>query len=542
MTNKQIAKTFQYLAKLMELHGGNPFKVKSFNNAYINIRKLPNELADMKVGEIESIQGIGKSMVEKILELRHAGTLEDIAYYEEKTPEGIREMLQVKGLGPKKIKMVWDEMGIMTVGDLLYACNENRLVGLKGFGAKTQEKLSQQLNYYIQSKGKSHYASIATTAEAIIDFLQEKFPQSRHSLCGEIRRKMTVIEDIEILSTQNLEEIYHSLREHSTLVEEVEGKLKVQGHEIKLFHSNDENFGYQLMHCTGPQSYLDALGEISGDQSQEDDLVLEKGILLPPELRDNKHFYGAKAIPELITNEDIKGVVHNHSTWSDGVNSIKEMAQECIRLGYEYLVMSDHSKSAFYANGLDEDRVLAQMEEIDQLNDQLDGFRIYKSIESDILNGGALDYDDDILELFDLVIASIHTNLTMDKEKATRRLITAIENPYTSILGHPTGRLLLSREGYPMDAKRIIDACAENEVAIELNANPYRLDLDWRHIHYAMENDVMISINPDAHSIAGIQDIKYGVIAARKGGLSAAHCLNAMSASEFDSWVASLKF
>ncbi|RMG76580.1 MAG: PHP domain-containing protein, partial [Bacteroidetes bacterium] len=222
-----------------------------------------------------------------------------------------------------------------------------------------------------------------------------------------------------------------------------------------------------------------------------------------------------------------------HSTYSDGVNSIREMAEYARDLGYQYLVMSDHSKSAFYANGLKEDRLRRQWDEIDALNRELAPFTIFKSIESDILSNGDLDYEPDILAQFDLVIASVHSNLRMDKEKATRRLLAAIENPHTTILGHPTGRLLLSREGYPIDHQLIIDACAEHGVAIELNANPYRLDLDWSWIPYAIEKGVLISINPDAHSTAGIHDIHFGVLSARKGGLSKAACLNAKDLDAF---------
>lgn len=232
-------------------------------------------------------------------------------------------------------------------------------------------------------------------------------------------------------------------------------------------------------------------------------------------------------MPILIEETDIKGVIHSHTTYSDGLHTLREMAEYSKSLGFEYIVITDHSKSAFYANGLKPERVLAQMEEIDALNAELAPFKIYKGIESDILGDGSLDYEEDILKQFDVIIASVHSNLKMDKEKATTRLINAIKNPYTTILGHPTGRLLLSREGYPIDHMAIIDACAEHQVAIELNANPYRLDLDYEWIPYAMEKGVKISINPDAHSKEGIHDIRYGVLAARKGGLTKEMCFNA---------------
>jgi DNA polymerase (family 10) len=275
-----------------------------------------------------------------------------------------------------------------------------------------------------------------------------------------------------------------------------------------------------------------------GEESQV--FALAKQPFIPAELREEPWaltLNQSKGIPTLIEETDIKGVVHTHSTYSDGLNTLKEMAEYTKAQGFEYLVMSDHSKSAFYANGLQTERVLLQMEEIDALNQQMAPFRIFKGIESDILNDGSLDYPEDILAKFEVIIASVHSNLRMDEAKATQRIIKAVENPYTRILGHPTGRLLLSRQGYPLDHLKVIDACAANGVAIELNASPYRLDLDWSWIPYALEKGVMISINPDAHSKQGIHDIHFGVLSARKGALSAKYCLNAKGVNDFVTWI-----
>jgi len=245
-------------------------------------------------------------------------------------------------------------------------------------------------------------------------------------------------------------------------------------------------------------------------------------------------------LPTLIEATDIKGVIHAHSTYSDGIASVKAMAQACQDLGYSYLGLTDHSKSAFYANGLKIDRLEAQWKEIDLLNESFkNGFKIFKGIECDILSGGVLDYEEDILKQFDFIIASVHAHLKMDEAKATNRLIKAIENPYSSILGHPTGRLLLSRKAYPIDHKKVIDACAANGVAIELNANPYRLDIDYTWIPYALEKGVKIAVNPDAHSVEGIKDIHYGILAARKGYLTKENCLNYYTVEEFGNWAKS---
>jgi len=243
-------------------------------------------------------------------------------------------------------------------------------------------------------------------------------------------------------------------------------------------------------------------------------------------------FAKSKSLPATIQVADIKGIIHSHSTWSDGIHTIEQMAVAAKNAGYEYLIISDHSKSAFYANGLQADRILAQHKEINILNKKLAPFVIFKSIESDILNDGSLDYPDEILASFDIVIASIHSNLKMTEEKAMMRLLNAISNPYTSILGHPTGRLLLSRKGYPVNHQAIVDACVENNVVIELNAHPRRLDIDWRFIETALKSDVLISIDPDAHAIEGFDDCKYGVLVAQKAGLSAAQNLSSFSLHE----------
>src|SRR5690606_12835399 len=244
-----------------------------------------------------------------------------------------------------------------------------------------------------------------------------------------------------------------------------------------------------------------------------------------------------KTLPVPVQVNDIKAIIHSHSNWSDGVHTIEEMAQELIKKNFEFLVISDHSKSAFYAKGLTHERIIAQQQYIDELNNRFAPFKIFKSIECDILNDGSLDYTDDILKTFDLVIASVHSNLKMTEDKAMTRLLKAIENPYVMILGHMTGRLLLSRNGYPVDHKKIIDACAANHVAIELNAHPRRLDMDWRWIHYALEKNVLISIDPDAHDLEGFDDIRYGVLSAQKAGLTKENNLSSFSVAKFETYL-----
>jgi DNA polymerase (family X) len=550
MTNKEIAKQFQYLAEIMELHQENPFKIRSYQNAYLTLRKLPDSLAEMPQEEIENLKGIGKAIYGKIKELQDAGEMATLKKYEDMTPPGVREMLQIPGFGPKKIRVIWKELGVETVGELLYACNENRLVELKGFGEKTQEDLRQKLEYYQKSQGKFLYADLEPAAEKLLGFLRKKLPQAGISFTGAFRRKNNIVTQIEfvIAHESGLDQLF----DDQTLVktsqqENVIHSSTADGLPVTIYRCNPSEFGSKLFRYSASEEFLAAFLaknpglDFKGLESEE--AVFEKAALpyLEPELREQAwslDFSPASPPEKLVVETDIRGVVHAHSTYSDGLHSLRDMALHSQKLGFSYLGITDHSKAAFYANGLKEDRLFEQWQEIDALNAELAPFKIFKGIESDILSDGSLDYDESILKQFDFIIASVHSNLRMDEEKATNRILRAVENPYTTILGHPTGRLLLSRPGYPLDHRKIIDACAANGVAIELNANPYRLDLDWTWIPYALEKGVMISINPDAHSTGGIRDIHFGVLSARKGGLTAGKCLTCLNSADFQNFIA----
>lgn len=545
MSNKEIAKTFQFLGDIMELHGENPFKIRSYQNAYLTLRKLDRPLAEMEAAEISAIKGVGQAIAEKIRELLDTGKMNTLQQYLDKTPPGVQEMLHIKGFGPKKIKVIWEELGIETIGELLYAVNENRLLELKGFGEKTQNELRQQLQYFLKSRNLFHFATLEKEGLNLLAALQKALPNTKIEYTGAFRRCANVLESIDLLvgSKENLEVVLTQagLQNIQTQDDHLSA-LSTNEYPVRIFQCAATEFGSkQFKYSAAPafmQAFLDKYpNQDFRDLGEEDEVFAKvKHVTIPAELREEAWSL-TREIPTLIEAADIKGVIHNHSTWSDGLNTLREMAEYTRQLGYEYLVMSDHSKSAFYANGLQPERVLAQMEEIDALNQELAPFRIFKGIESDILNDGSLDYAEDILAKFEVIIASVHTNLRMDEAKATQRIIKAVENPYTRILGHPTGRLLLSRQGYPLDHQKVIDACAANGVAIELNANPYRMDLDWNWIPYALDKGVLISINPDAHSRQGIHDIHYGVLSARKGALSAAQCLNAKGVNNFVMWL-----
>lgn len=548
MTNKEIAGSFNDLAKIMELHGENPYKIRSYQNAYLSLRKLPGDLSGMSDAEISGIKGIGSAITSKIRELLETGTLETYKKYADVTPVGVQEMLRIKGFGPKKVKVIWKDLGAESIGELLYACNENRLVELNGFGQKTQEDLRKKLEYFLQSRDKFHYASLEGLATDLSKQLAKALPDAVIHLVGAMRRRCTIVSSVELL-VANSASILPSVEKLLTIetTEETQIRGRTEGNiPVIIYTCAPDEVGSKLFRYTGGDAFIQSfLKKAKSDDFRhletEESVFERAGIpYIAPELRDWEDaldWAAENKLPELLEEKEIIGVIHSHTTYSDGLHSLREMAEYARDQGYGYIGITDHSKAAFYANGLKEDRVLKQMAEIDALNAELAPFRIFKGIESDILNDGSLDYDDEMLEQFDFIIASVHSNLKMDEAKATERLLKAIANPYTTILGHPTGRLLLSREGYPIDHKKIIDACAAHQVVIELNANPYRLDLDWEWIPYALEKGVKIAVNPDAHSTGGIHDIHFGVLAARKGGLSREQCLNCLSAEEFDIFV-----
>ena len=551
MTNKEIAHVFSDLASIMELHNENPFKIRSYENAYITLRKLDKPLAEMARAEIDTIKGVGKAIGDKIEELLKTGELETFEKYAEKTPAGVVDMLHIKGFGPKKIQAVWQDMGIESVGELLYACNENRLIELKGFGKKTQEEIRKAAEYFLKSKNKRFWAVADADTEGVIKLLQSGIAglgisDFKIERVGELRRLNPIVEKLELLvaGVENIEQLLDN--QQLMLVDKKDNTYlcKTENNVPVLIYTCALNeWGSKLFKYSGSRPFLEAFVKYTEGGADFKNLKTETEIFqkanlpfIEPELREDADILElakANKLPNLIQLGDIQGIIHTHTTYSDGLNTLREMAEAAQRFGYKYIGISDHSKAAFYANGLKEDRVEQQWQEIDDLNKEFFNFKILKSIESDILYDGSLDYSDDILRGFDFVIASIHSTLKMDEAKATARLIKAIENPYTKILGHPTGRLLLSREGYPIDHKKVIDACAANKVCIELNANPYRLDLDWTWIPYARERGVLISINPDAHSIEGIKDIRYGVLTARKGRLDTEGCLNARDLDGF---------
>ena len=564
LDQKEVAALLKEMAVLLELQGENPFKVRAYENASRIIEGLSGDLEEMvKTGEIMKIKGIGSGIAEKIKILMETGHLPEYEELKQKTPAGLIEMLKIPGMGPKKIKAVWEKLGITTIGELEYACKENRLADLPGFGARTQEKILQGIELLKKFKERHLIHEARAEAELLYQAIKDFPGVIRSQIAGSLRRWKETVKDIDIVASARDEDRmkimdhFTSLPSVETVVAKGETKSSVvlkAGMNADLRIVSDEQFPYALHHFTGSKEHniamrehaiklglkMNEYGLFRGDENipckDEAEIFHQLGMdFIPPELRENMGEIEAALehrLPNLVTMDDLRGVIHVHSNYSDGVNTIEDMARAARELGYEYLVLCDHSKSTYYANGLDEKRLMEQHAEIDRVNTLFDDFQVLKGTECDILPDGSLDYDNDTLALFDVVVISIHSRFNMTEEEATQRIIKAMENPYATILGHPTGRLLLARDGYPLDMHRILDAAADLGVAVEINAHPQRLDLDWRFGKYAKEKGVKLSIGPDAHRTEGLLDVVYGLHIARKGWQEKEDILNCLSADE----------
>lgn len=561
---KAVVQILEEIALLLDLKGENPFKIKAYINAARAIEILDVDIETcMREGKLDEIKGIGKAISEKLTELISTGRLE---YYEKlkaSIPSGLLDILKIPGVGPKKAKLLYERLGIKSIGELEYACIENRLLDLEGFGEKTQQNILKGIEHIKKYSGQYLFGDVYQEAVAVKNMLLSCPGVQECEIGGSLRRRKEVVKDIDIVaSTEDPGKLMNYFAT-IPLVEEVIAKGETKstvrlssGINMDLRVVSREEFPYALNHFTGSKEHNTAIrhrakasgikvneyGIFKGEEllpcSCEEDIYNTLGLsYIPPELRENNGEIEAaeqNSLPELIKLEDIKGTFHIHTTYSDGTSSIEEMVEEALRMGLRYIGITDHSRTAFYAGGLSPDEIKRQVEEIDLINQQYENFRVFKGIESDILPDGSLDYEEDILKLFDFVIASVHSNFRMEKDKMTDRLVNAVKNKYTTMLGHPTGRLLLARDEYELDIKTVIDAAGELGKVIEINSDPHRLDLDWRYLKYAKEKGVLISINPDAHSTNGLKNIFYGVGIARKGWLEKRDVINTMDMHQME--------
>lgn len=559
MTNEHISDILKLTAQLLELHEANPFKVKGYTSAVYQIDKLAEPLFQKTPHEITRM-GFTASMADKIAEVAEKNTLAELEELLTKTPSGLLDMLKISGLGVKKVQSLWKELQITSVEDLFSACKNNLVATLKGFGEKTQANILQQISYQEENAKKLRIDKAQFIAENLLAEIKKcEFCQKIEQI-GELRRFSEVVNSLQfVIATDEIEKLRQFINAQLAEIRENtqesgvfvwRGVILPKETPLEFHFTSIDNFANQLFTLTATLQHLNeilpngkTLLQTVRSKKFENETEIYKAANLAyiePELREGLQeitLAHQQKLPNLITFKDLQGTLHNHSTYSDGSNTLEEMAIAAQKMGLTYFGIADHSQTASYANGLTVDRIKEQHAEIDRLNEKLAPFKILKGIESDILGNGDLDYENDILASFDYVVASVHSSLKMDKETATERLLKAIENPYTTILGHPTGRLLLKREGYPLDYKAIIDACAKHNVVIEINASPYRLDLDWRWINYAIKQGVFLSINPDAHKIEGLYDMHYGVLMGRKGGLSKEQNLNSMTLAEIESFL-----
>jgi len=568
MTKKEVARILEQIGILLAVKGDNPFKSIAYNRAARIIEGLDGELHEViERGELSAVRGIGEAISKKVLELVTTGRLK---YYEDlraTVPPGHLEMMKIRGLGPKKIVELHKRLGIETIDDLERACKSDLLLTLPGFGKRTQEKILGGIGHWRKHSDRHLYADVAPQADRLLSLLGGREEVLSLSIAGSLRRRNEVVKDIDLLASSDkpaaLASFFASLgkdgfREQG---ETKTGILLDSGIRSDLRIVSQEQFPYALHHFTGSREHNTAMrgrAKRMGMTMNEYGLFSEKGLIscssegdlfaalglayIPPELRENMGEIAAAErgeIPRLIETEDIRGVFHLHTSASDGSATLETLARAAGELGLEYIGIADHSRSAQYAGGLSIEDVRRQCAEIDKYNRSHPGFRIFKGIEADILPDGSLDYDDETLALFDYVIAAVHSHFSMPEPEMTDRILRGLAHPRTTILAHPTGRLLLSREPYAVDMDRIMDFAAEHGKILELNTNPQRLDLDWRYCIRAKRRGIRIVICPDAHHLEDLKTIVFGINIARKGWMESSDCINTLSAGEMAAFLSS---
>jgi DNA polymerase (family 10) len=567
MDKKEIAHILDRVSQFMELKGENPFKVRAYERAARVVEALQEDLEDLfREGRLTSISGIGKSIAEDIGELLNKGSLSLLKELEAEFPAGIMDLFHVPGLGPKKIKALYETLHISSLGELEYACRENRLVHLPGFGLRTQEKIIEGIQRVKKYQERHLRSDCEGAAQKIVEELLRHPLVKQASLAGSLRRGMETVKDIDLVAaTEQGREVAEWFQKRpfaESIIAAGDTKVSITlrgGVNLDLRLVSPRQFPHALQHLTGSKEHnvtlrgraktmglkVNEYGLFRAEEyipcADEEDIYRHLGLsYIEPELREDMGEFAAAetgSLPRLVTAQDIRGTFHAHTNMSDGISTLKEMAEAARALGLAYLGITEHSQSAYYAGGLKPDQVIRAREEIDRFNRGQKGFKIFFGMESDILADGSLDYDEDILKLLDFVIASVHSQFTMKQEEMTNRILRAMENPYTTMLGHPTGRLLLSREAYAVDMEQVIHKAAETGVILEMNANPQRLDLDWRLLPQAKKLGCQISINPDAHNTHMLKDLFYALPTVRKGWIEKGDVLNTLPLEEMEAWL-----
>jgi DNA polymerase (family 10) len=568
INNEYIANIFEGYAQYLELKDEDPFKIRAYNKASFNIKNSTIDIAAYfnKEGKLPHIEGVGKNIALKIIEIIQKGTFDELENLKKESPPELFELFKIPSMGPKKIANLYVVLGIKNIRELEYACRENRLIQIKGFGEKMQEKILEGMVLIKQYSGRKLWAEVENLAYDAKVKLENIYNIGNVEIAGSFRRKLETVKDLDIVVSSDESDISDKIIQSNYFKDFKEKgdkkiSLLVNNFPVDIRICKKEDFFTTLHHFTGSKFHNEKLRGIAKDKGYKlneyglffgDEKVLirseediYKNLSLPyiiPEMREGL-FEFERTIDEneLIELSDIKGVFHIHTNYSDGVNSIEEIVKKSIELGLNFIGISDHSKGAYYAGGLTEEKLVLQKKEIKEVQNKYDNIKIFHGVESEIRSDGTLDYDDKTLDMLDFVIASVHSNFNMSEEEMTERIIRAIKNPHTTMLGHMTSRLLLARDSYKLDVEKILNVASDYKTIIELNANPQRLDIDWRNIPKAVDKNILISINPDAHNLNGLFDYRYGVFIARKGGLKKDKTLNTFNTDEVKKILKSLK-
>jgi DNA polymerase (family 10) len=562
-----VARLLTEIGQRLELAGDEPFKARAYYRAAETLQALKEPLAQMVAGgKLRELPGVGEGLAEKIIRLHRAGTHPTLDYLREQVPGGLLEMLRIAGLGPKKVSLLHKTLNISTLEELEEACRAGRVAQCKGFGAALEKKIVHGIEFLRKAQGLWLVHKAEERLDAAREALVSALPVlNRFVPAGSLRRGCELAEEL-VLVAEGPRALIDAGAEPDALwrcahVSELSGKKAADdSNDVRVYIAEKDQYGLALLFATGSASHVASLRARATEKGLElseqglrrgakrlpcaDEAAVYRALGLPciaPELREGRgeiELADAGKLPALVADEDVRGSLHSHTNFSDGGDTLEAMAGAVRAHRWQYFGVADHSRSAFYAGGLTPERVREQHQLVDKLNakDGGRGFRIFKGIESDILEHGELDYEPAVLRQFDFIIASIHSRFGLDRQAQTARIIKAVENPFTTILGHPTGRLLLQREAYAVDLEAILAACAKHGVAVEINAHPHRLDLDWRWHQRALELGCMLSINPDAHCVDELSVTQYGVRVARKGGVPKERVLNCMDLPAITRW------
>ena len=577
MENLEIASVLRELADLLEIQGANPFRIRAYRNAIRTVNGLTQSVASMIEDgvDLSELPGIGKDLSSHIRELVGTGRMEVLEELGKEVPRSLADLVRLEGVGPKKAKKLWEELGVTSVDDLEAPLKDGRVAQLEGFGQKTAEKISRSIQDFRKHQGRFLLSEVDVLLAPLLQYLEGGGNVSRLEVAGSYRRRKETVGDVDLLASCDGEpsEVMDRFMNYQA-VESVEaagetrGRVRLRsGLSVDLRVVPEESFGAALQYFTGSKEHNVALrtlgvkkglrineyGVFQVDEGEEDgseerlageeeaEVFAAVGLpWIPPVLREDRGEIQAARdgrLPNFLQIEDIRGDLQMHSTWSDGKHSLREMAEACRERGYEYLAITDHSQAVTVAGGLKPDQVQAQWEEVERVRAEVEGIFLFRSLEIDILKDGSLDMPDEILSELDLVLVSVHSFMNLGRSEMTDRVIRALEHPEVDILAHPTGRILNRREPFEMDVEAVLQAAAALDVAVELNAHPHRLDLNESHVRRAKELAVRVAIDTDAHSVGDLNYMSYGVDQARRGWLEPEDVLNALSLEEFRSWM-----